>query len=373
MTAYDSLQLTADAAVPFQQEANFWYVTGIDEAGWQVVITREQAWLVAPDVSDIHRVFDGGLTDAEARMRSGIDDVLSVESAGDLLVGLSTKHSTAYTLKKDPHAVHYSFSLNPAPARLTRQLKRLFKEVRDIRPQLVQLRAIKRPEEVTAIKAAISLTIDAFRSAKTVLPELGYEYELEAEFTACFRRHNARHAYDPIVASGVNACTLHYGKNGMAWQDPSLVLIDIGARLDSYAADITRTYATGVPTDRQREVHEAVLHAHRSIIALLRPGLSFEQYQEQSDAIVKDALRSLGLLGGEDDYRRYFPHAISHGLGVDVHDSLGGFSMFKPGMVLTVEPGIYIPDEGIGVRLEDDILITETGYTNLSEALPLSL
>jgi Xaa-Pro aminopeptidase len=152
-----------------------------------------------------------------------------------------------------------------------------------------------------------------------------------------------------------------------------LVLLDIGARCAGYPADITRTYAVGEPTERQRAVHNAVRDAHTQIISLVRPELSFAQYQDEVDVIMKDALHQLDLLHTEADYRRYFPHAIGHGLGIDVHDSLGGFEVLRPGMVMTVEPGIYIPEEDIGVRLEDDILITDSGCTNLSEALSLEL
>jgi len=152
-----------------------------------------------------------------------------------------------------------------------------------------------------------------------------------------------------------------------------MVLIDAGAKVGGYAADITRTYAIGRPSDREIEVHAAVETAHKAIIDLIKPGFGMKDYHFQSDEIMKKALKSLGLLNAPADYRKYFPHAVSHGLGIDVHDSLGGFETFQPGMVLTVEPGIYIPEEGIGVRIEDDILVTEEGNRNLSAALPTSL
>ncbi|MBC7565055.1 M24 family metallopeptidase, partial [Candidatus Saccharibacteria bacterium] len=151
------------------------------------------------------------------------------------------------------------------------------------------------------------------------------------------------------------------------------VLLDIGARLNGYPADITRTYAHGDVSDRHKAVHLAVETAHHKIIALLKPGLNVKDYFHKVDKIMLVALHDLGLLKVEEDYRKYFPHSISHGLGIDVHDSLGGPEAFQPGMVLTVEPGIYIPEEGIGVRIEDDILITENGHENLSAGLPTSL
>ena len=146
-----------------------------------------------------------------------------------------------------------------------------------------------------------------------------------------------------------------------------------GARVGGYAADITRTYAIGTPSQREKDVHAEVEKAHRAIIDLIKPGASIKQYSASVDEIMKQALQNLNLFNTPDDYRRYFPHAVSHGLGIDVHDSLGGFETFLPGMVLTVEPGVYIPEEGIGVRIEDDILVTEDGNRNLSAALPTSL
>jgi Xaa-Pro aminopeptidase len=154
------------------------------------------------------------------------------------------------------------------------------------------------------------------------------------------------------------------------------VLLDIGARSGGYAADITRTYAYGDPTKRQIEIHAAVQAAHHAIIKLITPNLAVEEYQREVDCIMIDALLSVGLMADRDDtdnYHKYFPHAISHGLGVDVHDSLGGPQFLQLGMVLTVEPGIYIPEEGIGVRIEDDILVTDSGNVNLSARLSTDL
>lgn len=373
LSAYDGMQLSGDMSIPFRQEANLWYLSGIEEAGWRLVISKDKSWLIAPDVSEIHRIFDGGLSSEDARNISGVDEVLEWKEGATLLHSLAKNGGVAYSLGDDPRAEYYSFSLNPAPKRLWKELKKLFGKVHDVRPDVLRLRAIKQPVEIAAITESVNLTIDTFNTVKQRLPQLANEYEVEAEFTYAFRRNNADHAYDPIVAGGMNACTLHYVANVDVLEKQSLLLIDIGSRLNGYPADITRTYAVGRPTKRQQAVHGAVEAAQKEIIGLLRPGLSFEVYQDKSDEIVRDALRSLDLLQQEADYRRYFPHAVSHGLGVDVHDTLGGYGEFKPGMVLTVEPGIYIPEEKVGVRLEDNIVITDKGNTNLSASLSLSL
>jgi Xaa-Pro aminopeptidase len=175
------------------------------------------------------------------------------------------------------------------------------------------------------------------------------------------------------VGAGINACTLHYIANKDKLPTNGMVLIDAGAKVGEYASDITRTYAVGVPSAREKAVHGEVEKAQKAIIDLIKPGLRLEDYQKQSDEIMRTALVNLELIKKPSDFHRYFPHAVSHGLGIDVHDSLGGFETFQPGMVLTVEPGIYITEEKIGVRIEDDILVTEHGNINLSGKLPTSL
>ncbi|HET8883923.1 MAG TPA: Xaa-Pro aminopeptidase [Candidatus Saccharimonadales bacterium] len=377
--AYAQMQRGNDMAHAFEQEANFWWLTGIESADWWLIIdgTRGKSWLVAPQISESHQIFDGSLGAGDAIEISGVDAVISHDEAMTLLRDLSKKHSVAYALGEQPHAEHLDFTLNPAIKAVRDVVSRIFNSVQDCRKELAQLRAIKQPDEIIAMKKAINVTINAFERVKKQLPDCTHEYHIEAEFSHYFRTHGARgHAYDPIVAAGKNACTLHYTANSQKLKKQQLILLDIGVRMSGYAADITRTYAYGEPTKRQVQVHYAVQSAQREIIALLQPNLSVEQYQRDVDAIMTEALMGLDLMASRDDmasFRKYFPHAISHGLGVDVHDSLGGPAFLQPGMVLTVEPGIYIPEEGIGVRIEDDILITPTGHTNLSGHLSTDL
>lgn len=374
--AYTKMQRTLDEAYKFEQEANFWYLTGIEAPDWRVIIDSQKTWLVMPEVDASHQVFDGSLSADEALALSGADDVLKRDDADKLLRDLARQHSLVYSLGDDPYAKYYDFVTNPAPKELWRQLDRIFNEVQECRSDLARQRAIKKPEEIKAIKRAISLTNQAFSGVKERLADFKHEYEIEAEFTRAFRSVGAGHAYEPIVAAGKNAVTLHYSDNTDAVHKNDLVLLDIGAKVDGYPADVTRTYATGEPNARKIEVHAAVQAAQREIIALLRPGLSPQEYSITVDDIMKQKLIELGLLNDKSDnetYRYYFPHAISHGLGVDVHDSLGAPLELKPGMILTVEPGIYIPKEGIGVRIEDDILITDNGRQNLSASLPTDL
>jgi Xaa-Pro aminopeptidase len=376
MAGNSLMQRSNDMSFPFEQEANFWWLTGIEAPDWTLIIdgSAKKSYLIAPEVDAVHQVFDGSLDWQTAKRISGVDKVISNSEGKALFVDLAKRGSGVWTLGKDPSVKYYDFSLNPGPVRHYTKLKRLFHSVNDCRLELARLRAIKQPPEIEAIRRAIALTVDAFNEVKQQLLTYRYEYEIEAAFSNAFRRKGAKgHAYDPIVASGSHACTLHYMQNDDQLKQAELLLLDIGARVGGYAADITRTYQIGKATVRQKEVHAAVESAHQEIIALLKPGLAVSEYQRRVDEIMQQKLRQLGLLEYPGDYRKYFPHAISHGLGVDVHDALGRPTEFLEGMVLTVEPGIYIPEEGIGVRIEDNILITRDGHENLSAALPTSL
>lgn len=374
VSANTTMQRVNDMAYPFEQDSNFFYLTGISAADWTLVMDTGsgEEWLIAPDIPEIVRVFDGNLSSEEAAATSGVTTVLSAAEGVKLLRRLRDAYKDVSTVLP-PKARRHSAAANPARARLASRLKRLGFTPIDIRLELSKLRAIKDQDEIVLMKQAAALTMKAFVHAKEVLPKITAENELQAEFDYAFTKAGSSHAYDPIVASGPRACTLHYVANDQPLPKNGLVLIDIGAKIGGYCADVTRTYAIGQPSDRERAVHAAVERTHHEIIALLQPGLAVADYQRRVDDIMQQELKQLGLLRKPTDYRRYFPHAISHGLGIDVHDSLGAPTHFKPGMVLTVEPGIYISEEGIGVRIEDDILITETGSENLTGALSTSL
>lgn len=376
-SAYDALQLSGDMAGPFLQESNFWWLTNIAEPSWRLIIEPGprgvRATLVRPLLSTTQKLFDGEIDEQSMKKTSGITKIIEANDFEQYLRHLAKKHTVVYT----PYtkAMRYDFVHNPAQKELHAQLERIFTSVVDCTQDISRLRAVKTSEEIEAIKKAVRVTRHAFESVRAQLETYQHEYEIEADITRIFRRANAIHAYDPIIASGPNAVTLHYTKNNAKVGKKQLLLIDVGARVDGYAADVTRTYCLR-PSKRQKSIHAAVLQAEEKIIALLEPGLAVAHYVEMVDAIMKDALMSLGLLKDRQDgeaYRRYFPHAVSHGLGIDVHDSLGAPLHFVVGMVVTVEPGIYIPEEGIGVRIEDDVLITEGGCINLSGGLSTAL
>lgn len=374
LTGYDSVQQSGDMAAPFLQESSFWWLTGIAEPGWKVVIdtSRKKSVLVRPERSRVDVIFNGEADDSEIAERSGITDIISVRDFEAFLRQQKRAHTIVYTLNpKEDH----EFVLNPAKGSLKATLGRIFASVQYCDALLNELRAIKQPDELDRMRSAAKLTCQTFAAVESQLAMLKTEAEIEAEFIYAFHRAGATHAYEPIVASGKNACTLHYTANKGVLRAREMVLIDIGARVDGYSADVTRTYCRN-PTKRQVAVHAAVERAEQEIIALIQPGLAVSEYQAQVDVIMKRELHGLGLLDDVNDeatYRKYFPHAVSHGLGVDTHDSLGRPRYFEAGMVLTVEPGIYIAEEAIGVRIEDDILVTNTGSENLTGMLPTGL
>lgn len=378
VTAYDRLQRSNDSAFGFEQEANFWYLTGVSEPGWKLLYDgmTHHSWLAMPVVDEIHRIFDGGMSAEDAKRISGVHEIISSDQLPSLYRRLARTHSLVYTISQPPHADSFNFSLNPALHEHHRQLERSFTKVQTANVELTKLRAIKQPEEIAAIESAVKTTAKAFDSVHERIDSFKTEAEIEAEFTYMFRRSGADgHAYDPIVATAQNSCTLHYGENNDTIKNKQLILIDVGARQNNYASDVTRTYVKGEPTKRQLAVHDAVREAQQQICNLLGPELPVMEYQYRVEQIMLNAIVSLGLARQDetDAVRTYMPHSVSHGLGIDVHDSLGSPRVFKPGMVLTVEPGLYLPDEKIGIRIEDDILITDDGARNLTGKIATTL
>ena len=371
LAGHHSMQKKSDVAYPFSQESNFWYLSGVDRPDCKLVYdgTSNRTWIVVPSLDKVQQIFEGDIDEQELIDMSGADEVVRADDLDRLLRQLARQHATVYTL--DYSAQTDSVMPNPSIRKNKKVLERIFNSVIDCRKEIAELRAIKTSEEIAAIKSAVNLTTKAFESIYKKFDEFSYEYEIEAEFIYEFRKNNAVFAYDPIVAGGKNACTLHYGQNSERLKKNQLVLLDIGAEVDGYAADITRTYALGKPKKRIIELHQAMQTAHAEIIKQIAPNMPIMEYQQQVDKIMKNMMVDVGLIDDADDvrYREYFPHAISHGLGIDVHDSLGGSRVLAPGMIITVEPGIYILEESIGIRLEDDILITETGAQNLSAKL----
>ena len=375
MAGYKAMQWANDAAILFKQEANFWYLTGIDVPDWWVVIegSKAKTWLIAPELQDHTILFDGDLDRDNIQKKSGAYEIVPRERGTELLRQLARQHQLVYTATSPSYLNHLDMVLNPAQQELYKLLERTFANVQTCNKQLAQQRAIKQPVELKKIEHATKIGVEAYKSLHKNITQYSYEYEIEAYFTHSFRSRDAEgHAYSPIVASGKHALTLHYSKNSAKLQKNKYVLIDAAPSIGGYASDITRTYIVGTATKRQREIHEALQVAQRSIIQLCQVGKNLRLFQEEADNIMKETILSLGLVKAkqQEDWRELFPHAIGHGVGIDVHDPLA-YDVLMHGMVLTVEPGIYSNIEGIGVRIEDIIHITDKGPRNLSQALEI--
>jgi len=376
IAGFTGMQGANDQPAPFEQEANFWYLTGIEEPDWRLLIDVDsgEEWLVAPQRNFARTAFDGSVTPEQATARSGVEQVVSKKEGTAILQRLLASKKQVHTVKPLPMRF-YGLVPNPAPARFIAKLKGA--EIVDARLPLARLRAIKQSEELAMLQEAIDATIHGFTEVMRQLKTCHTEYEVDGILTGTFRGNGFTHAFEPIIASGKNTCTLHYPLPKAPLVQDDWLLMDVGARRDRYGADITRTIPIGNPSARHIQVYEAVERMHQYTFDMLRDGIDAKEYFEKSYKYVGKELKQMGLISTiKLDYTsvfKFMPHAIGHGLGVDTHDPLGRPEKLLENMVLTVEVGAYIPEEGIGVRLEDDVRITKDGAVNMSGALPISL
>lgn len=381
VTANGLLQRGADSTYQFAQDANFWYLTGIDEPDVVLVMDGTREFLIVPKREATREAFDGVVDHAVLAARSGVKDIQDEINGWNRLDGLLTSDPRIATLANAPtYIAELGMYANPARARL---LERLHKHVdsisvTDIRKQIARLRMIKQPDELIAIQAAITITCDTLDTVlqQSALSKYTHEYQLEAAIGYGFRMAGATgHAFEPIVAGGKRACTLHNVSNRARLNEGELVICDVGAEVSHYAADITRTVCVGKPNARQQAVYAAVYDSQQYALSLLKPGIKLHTYEQKVAKHVGRHLKRLGLIKtlDHDSIRKYFPHATSHFMGLNVHDVGDYGQSLQVGSVLTCEPGIYIPEEGIGVRLEDDVLITPDGNELLSPPCPKHL
>jgi len=254
-------------------------------------------------------------------------------------------------------------------------------EAKDIPGARPGLRGLKTETEITLLKTAIDITDQGFRRVARMVRPGVTEFEIEAEFAHEFTRRRARFAYTPIIASGKNACVLHYIQNDQTCQKGDLLLLDVAASYANYNADLTRTLpVTGKFTKRQRRVYDAVLRVLRAAVKNATVGKLHRDWQKDAQMMMNDELLALGLLKKKDikkqtedepACRKYFMHGLGHFLGLDVHDYGLAQTPFQPGTVLTVEPGIYIPKEGFGIRLENNIVVRPNGAEDLFKGVPI--
>lgn len=382
LTAHGLLQKAADEFYPFRQDSSFWYLTGCQDHDVILVMDKDKEYLIVPSRDPVIEAFDGALDVEALSAISGIQDIVNEKEGWQRLSSRLKKVQHVATLAANkPYIEHSGMYSNPSRAALIARMKEANPELKllDLRQHLSRMRMVKQPQEVEALRQAINITIDTLKNVTrpSQLSKYGNEFEVEADITRGFRRRGAQgHAFSPIVASGERACTLHHISNDGQLSSDELVVLDVGAQYQNYCADITRTVSLGgQPSRRQQQVHQAVCDVQDYAYSILKPGVDLQSYEKQIEKFMGEKLRELGLIKSidYDSVRKYFPHATSHFLGLDAHDSGDYGQPLAAGMVITVEPGIYIPEESIGVRIEDDILITETGIEILTSRLPREL
>lgn len=374
ITANALLQKSADTAYPFKQDSNFYYLTGLNDIAEAILVINDtEEFLILPKRTQLEMIFGGENNCDEIAKKSGIEQIFSFNEGWHKFKKMQLNRKKIFTIDAMTSKITHidSFYVNPARRQLIKKIKRLNTGAAliDIRSQLTSMRQIKQPQEVKVISKAIEVTNQSIQLAKSALKSGIKEYELEAIFDHHFKKNNYNHAFDPIISTGKNNCVLHHIKKTGIVSSGEFVLFDVGAEVANYSADISRTFSVGDISTRQKAIYDAVKNVQQYAINLLKPGLSFREYVHKVDFYMGEELIKLGLINknSPDKIRKYFPHGIGHSLGIDAHDPCEYKTIYE-NMVLTVEPGIYILEEGIGVRIEDDILITKNGAMNLSEA-----
>jgi len=387
-----------DTEYSYRQSSDFYYLCGFNEDNSVLVLVKTpestKTILFVEAYNAEHALWNGARLGIDgARECFKVDEVHDVAEYAELIKELLREHINLYIdLYSD--SARLAEAKNAAQSlHSTRGIKRHIRAVRDVTFLIRTLRLIKSDDELEMIRHAVSITSEAHHTAMRECRAGMMEYQLQAHMSYVFLNSGAMNeAYGAIVAGGNNANTLHYVDNRDTLRDGDLVLIDAACEWELYASDITRTFpVNGRFSDAQREVYEKVLDVQLRVIEAIKPGVKRDWLQKYSEELLCDALIELGILSGERDvlieakeHKKYAPHGIGHWMGLDVHDPCpyvdeeGESLVFVPGMVMTIEPGIYIRSDdesvdekyrGIGIRIEDNILVTESGYENLSSMI----
>jgi Xaa-Pro aminopeptidase len=385
----DFLPTNADGSLGFRQNSDLYYLTGI--------LQEETVLLLFPDAKDkrfrevlfirhtspeIAQWEGHKLTKAQASEMSGIQTVYWYHEFDKILQTIIFQAENIY-LNHNEHTRRYIHTptMQDVFNFKIREKYPLHTYLRSA-PIMHRIRSIKSVEEIEMIQKACDITEKGFRRLLKFIKPGVWEFEIEAELAHEFIRNRSEgFAYSPIIASGKNACVLHYVDNDAQCKDGDLVLLDVGALYGPYASDLTRVVpVNGKFTRRQKDIYNAVLRVKKFAESRLVAGNTFEKYNREVGEAMTEELLKLGLLKTEDlknqnpdwpAYKKYFMHGTSHFLGLDVHDVGFFYEPMQAGMVFTCEPGIYVPEEGIGIRLEDDILITTNGNQNLMKNIPI--
>ncbi|MGL4773111.1 MAG: aminopeptidase P family protein [Clostridium sp.] len=366
---------SADEKYPFTPNRNFYYFTGINEEQHILFLSNINGYeeiMFIKEIDEEKEKWEGKTIRKEEVLDvSGIKEVKylgELEAFLNKIFKFNDEVNLYLDLEKD------SFNSQKSVSELfSNKIKELYSQVniKNIYPNIIPLRLVKSEEEIEEIKKAIDITIEGVNSMmKNVKPGMK-EYELEAYFEfECKRRGVKDYAFRTIAAAGKNATILHYVDNNSELKSEDLILFDLGAQYNYYNGDISRTFPiNGAFTERQKEVYESVLRVNKEIINMVKPGVKFIDLNNKANDLIAEECIKLGLIKEKSEFRKYYWHSIGHSLGLDTHDIdyPARDTVLSEGMVYTVEPGIYIEEEGIGIRIEDDVLITNEGNEVLTK------
>jgi Xaa-Pro aminopeptidase len=386
----DIFPISADSTMPFQQHRDILFLSGVDQEESILLIfpdSKNEAHkevLFLKETSDLIAVWEGEKLNKEQAFEvSGIKTVYWLNQFPVMFKQMMADSSNVY-INTNEH-LRANTEVETREDRFIKQLKSDYPahQVRKSAPIMHRIRSIKDAIEIELLQKACKITEAGVRRLLSYIKPGVWEYEIEAELAHEFLRNRSKgFAYTPIIASGKNACVLHYIENNQQCKDGDVILLDVGAEYANYASDLTRCIpVNGRFTARQKEVYNAVLHVKKSAEKLLVPGTIMAEYQKEVGRIMEGQLLNLGLISQLDitnqnpewpAYKKYFMHGTSHFMGLDTHDVGLWNEPIKAGMVFTCEPGIYIPEEGLGIRLEDDLVVQESGAPfNLMKDIPL--
>jgi Xaa-Pro aminopeptidase len=387
--ANDIMPTNADGTMGFWQNSDLYYLSGVDQEETILVLfpsahnEERREVLFLRETSEQIAIWEGDkLTKEGAKELTGIEQVFWLSEFPRVFHEMMFEADTVY-LNANEH-LRASIAVESRDRRFIEKMRREYPlhRLARVAPLMHRMRMFKAPEEIHAIREATRITELGFRRLLRFVKPGVTEYEVEAELAHEYLRNRSRgFAYTPIIASGKNACVLHYIENNAACNDGELLLLDVAAEYANYFSDMTRTIpVNGRFTPRQRAVYDAVLRVMRACSQMLRPGVVHKEYQKEVEKLMESELIGLGLLDKDEVakqdkekplFKKYFMHGVSHHIGLDVHDVSDPNMPLAEGMILTVEPGIYIREEGLAVRLENLILIGKDGNEDFMQSVPL--
>ena len=391
VNANDIMPTNSDGTMRFRQNSDLFYLTGVDQEETIFVMCPDfpdekyREVLFLKETSELIATWEGHkLTKEEARAATGIQTVLWLSEFLKIFNTMMLMGDNEHVYLNTNDHYRAEVSVETRENRFVKWCQQKFPLHRYERlaPIMHQLRSIKSAEEIALLQLACDITERAFyRLLKFVKPGV-MEYEIEAELAHEFLKNGSRgFAYEPIIASGVNSCVLHYIENNKPCKSGDILLLDVGAEYANYNADMTRTIpVNGKYTKRQKDVYNAVLRVHQEAAMMLRPGTKYFEYHKEVQKITESELIGLKLIDKKDIknqdtnkplFMKYFMHGTSHQLGLDVHDVGSMYHKMKVGQVWTIEPGIYIKEEGLGVRIENNVMIQKNGVLNLMKNIPI--